>query len=165
MKRLIPLLFAGACHLAAHASDTLPAHVAGSWGTADSLHAGDAAQTVMYLQDDGYGLMAGSTPPTKRLDGTDDGKPGPRAIIGFPVRATLDGDTLQLRPFLPKGAPADQADKVAQILMTCRYDAAAPSFTCTGPDKTPFVLRRLGATLPAEATSTIAGLKAQQNGS
>jgi hypothetical protein len=29
----------------------------------------------------------------------------------------------------------------------------------------PFVLSRLGATLPAEATSTIAGLKAQQNGS
>jgi hypothetical protein len=40
-----------------------------------------------------------------------------------------------------------------------------PSFTCTGPDKTPFVLLRLGATLPPEATSTIAGLKASQNGS
>jgi hypothetical protein len=143
MKRLIPLLLAGACHLAAHAADTLPAHVAGSWGS---------AQTVMYLQADGDGLMAGSAPPA-------DGSGNARPIIGFPVRATLDADTLLLRPSLPNGAP------VENVVMTCRYDAAAPTFTCTGPDKTPFVLRRLGATLPAEATSTIAGLKAQQNGS
>jgi hypothetical protein len=143
MKRLIPLLFACAT---AHAAETLPAHVAGSWGS---------AQTVMYLQADGDGLMAGSTPPAEGADGSGNA----RAIIGFPVRAALDGDTLQLRPFLPKGAP------VGDIAMTCRYDAAAPTFTCTGPDKTPFVLRRLGANLPPEATSTIAGLKAQQNGS
>lgn len=45
MKRLMPLLLACACHLAAHAADTLPAHVAGSWGTADSLHAGATGQT------------------------------------------------------------------------------------------------------------------------
>ena len=146
MKRLIPLLLATAWHLSAQAADPLPAHVAGSWG---------AAQTVMYLQADGYGLMAGSTPPVEGANGSADA----RAIIGFPVRATLDGDTLLLRPSLPKGAPAENA------AMTCRYDAAAPSFTCTGPDKTPFVLRRLGETLPAEATSTIAGLKAQENGS
>lgn len=106
----------------------------------------------MYLQADGDGLMAGSAPPAE-------GAGGARPIIGFPVRATLDGDTLLLRPLLPKGA------QVQDVVMTCRYDAAAPTFTCTGPDKTPFVLRRLGATLPPEATSTIAGLKAQQNGS
>ncbi|PQO90731.1 hypothetical protein C5614_27670 [Massilia phosphatilytica] len=159
MKRLIPLLLATAWHLSAQAADPLPAHVAGSWGTADSLHAGDAAQTVMYLQADGDGLMAGSAPPAKRADGVDDGKSAPRAIIGFPVRATLDGDALQLRPFLPKGAP------VGDVVMLCRYDAATPAFTCTGPDKVPIVLRRLGATLPPEATSTIAGLKAQENGS
>lgn len=144
MKRLIPLLLAGACHLAAHAADTLPARVAGSWGS---------AQTVMYLQADGDGLMAGSTSSAAGMD--DNARP----IIGFPVRATLDGDTLLLRPILPKSA------QVEDVVMTCRYDAAAPTFTCTGPDKTPFVLHRLGATLPAEATSTIAGLKAQQNGS
>ncbi|MCS0629459.1 hypothetical protein NX786_08950 [Telluria mixta] len=143
MKRLIPLLLAGACHLAAHAAGPLPAHVAGSWGS---------AQTVMYLQADGDGLMAGSAPPANEADNA-------RPIIGFPVHATLDGDTLLLRPSLPNGAP------VENVAMTCRYDAAAPAFTCTGPDKTPFVLHRLGATLPAEATSTIAGLKAQQNGS
>ncbi|SDF54952.1 hypothetical protein SAMN05428966_1176 [Massilia sp. PDC64] len=165
MKRLIPLLLACACHLAAHAADTLPAHVAGSWGTAESLQAGDTAQTVLYLQTDGYGLMAGSTPPAKRMDGVDDGKPGPRAIIGFPLRATLDGATLHLRPFSLQGAPADQAAKVANIVMTCRYDAGVPSIACEGPDKASLVLHRLGATLPPEATSTIAGLKAQQNGS
>jgi len=161
---MIPLLLAGACHLAAHAADTLPAHAAGSWGTAASLQAGDTAQTVMYLQADGYGLLAGSTPPARRMDGADDGKPAPRAIIGFPLRAALDGDTLQLRPFSPQGAPADQAAQVASIVMTCRYDASAPSFTCTGPDKTPIVLRRLGATLPPEAAATIAALKAQDKG-
>ena len=143
MKRLIPLLLACACQLAAHAADTLPAHVAGSWGS---------AQTVMYLQADGDGLMAGSAPPATAADNA-------RPIVGFPVRAALDGDTLLLRPSLPKGAPA------VDVVMTCRYDAAAPSFTCTGPDKTPFVLQRLGATVPPEATATIAGLKAQKNGS
>jgi hypothetical protein len=141
MKRLIPLLLACACHLAAHAADTLPAHVAGSWGS---------AQTVMYLQADGDGLMAGSAPPA---DGN------ARPIVGFPVRAALDGDTLLLRPAMPDGAP------VENVVMTCRYDAAAPAFTCTGPDKTPFVLRRLGATLPPEAAATIAGLKTRKNGS
>jgi hypothetical protein len=160
MKRLIPLLFACACQMSAHAADPLSADVAGSWGTAASLNAGGTAQTVMYLQADGYGLMAGSTPPVQRADG--DGKAGPRAIVGFPVRAALDGDTLQLRALLPKGAPADQA---SAVVMTCRYDAAAPAFTCTGPDKTPFVLHRLGATLPPEAVATIAGLKAQADGS
>jgi hypothetical protein len=154
MKRLIPVLLASACHLSAHAADILPAHVAGSWGTAPSLHAGDTAQTVMYLQADGYGLMAGSAPPARDAGGSGDA----RAIVGFPVRAALDGDTLQLRPILPQGAPADT------VVMTCRYAAAAPSFTCTGPDNTPFVLHRLGATVPPEAASTIAGLKAQQNG-
>ena len=143
MKRLIALLFAFAWHMSAHAADPLPAHVAGSWGS---------AQTVMYLQADGDGLMAGSAPPADEADNA-------RPIIGFPVRATLDGDTLQLRPFLPTGAP------VADVVMLCRYDAAAPTFTCTGPDQTPFVLHRLGATLPPEAISTLAGLKAQQNGS
>ena len=143
MKRLIPLLLACAWPLAAHAADPLPAHVAGSWGS---------AQTVMYLQDDGDGLMAGSAPPA-------DASGNAHPIVGFPVRATLDGDTLLLRPYLPKAAP------VEHVVMSCRYDAAAPSFTCTGPDKTPFVLHRLGATLPPEATSTLAGLKAQQNGS
>ncbi len=144
MKRLIPLLLAGAGHLAAHAADTLPAHIAGSWSS---------AQTVMYLQADGDGLMAGSTSSAAGMDGS------ARPIIGFPVRATLDGDTLLLRPVLPKGA------QVEDVVMTCRYDAAAPAFTCTGPDKTPFVLSRLGATVPPEATSTLAGLKAQRNGS
>jgi hypothetical protein len=156
VKRLIPLALAIAWHLAAHAADTLPAHVAGSWGTADSLHAGATEQTVMYLQADGFGLMGGSSPPARGADGA------PRAIAGFPVRAALEGDTLRLRPALPKGAPADLA---ASVVMTCRYDAAAPSFTCTGPDKVPIVLRRLGATLPPEAATAIAGLKAQENGS
>lgn len=160
MKRLIPLALAIAWHLTALAADTLPTHVAGSWGTADSLHAGTTEQTVMYLQADGYGLMAGSTPPATGTDGN--GNAGPRAIVGFPVRAALDGTTLRLLPVLPKGTPADLA---ASAVMICRYDAAAPSFTCTGPDKVPMVLHRLGATLPPEAATTIAGLKAQANGS
>jgi hypothetical protein len=165
MKRILPLALAFALHLSVHAADIIPADVAGSWGTAASLDAGDTEQSVLHLQADGYGMMAGSTPPAKRMDGVDDGKPGPRAVIGFPVRATLDGDTLQLRPFLPRGAPAEQAAQAARAVFNCRHDAAGLTLACTVPDGKPLVLHRLGATLPPEAAAMIAALKAQDAGS
>jgi hypothetical protein len=158
MKRLsLALVFA--LHLSAHAADVLPAHVTGSWSTA-APDAADAAQTAMHLQADGYGLLIG-TAPAKRIAGVDDGKPLPRVAVGFPVRATLNGDTLHLQPFLPKGTPANEAALAARSSMTCRYDAAGSAFTCTGPDNTPFVLRREAATLVPEAAGAIAAMKAQ----
>jgi hypothetical protein len=161
MKRTLALALAIAWHMAVHAADLIPADVAGSWATAASPDAGNMEQSVMYLQADGYGMMAGSTPPAQRMDGVDDGTPGPRAVIGFPVRATLDGATLQLRPFLPRSVPADQAAQAARVVFTCRHDAAGPTLACTVPDGKPFVLHRLGATLPPEAAAMIAVLKAQ----
>jgi len=165
MKRTFALALAIAWHLAAHAADLIPADVAGSWGTAASLDAGDTEQSVLHLQADGYGMMAGSTPPAKRMDGVDDGKPGPRAVIGFPVRATLDGDTLQLRPFLPRGAPAEQAAQAARVVLTCRHDAAGLTLACTVPDGKTLILHRLGAALPPEAKEMLTALKAQDAGS
>jgi hypothetical protein len=50
VKRLIPLLLAGACHLAAHAADTLPAHVAGSWGSAQTALPAEATSTIAGLK-------------------------------------------------------------------------------------------------------------------
>jgi hypothetical protein len=161
MTRL-PVVFALALalHLSAHAADMLPAHVTGSWSTAATPDAANGAQTAMHLQADGYGLLIG-TAPTKRIAGVDDGKPLPQIVMGFPVRATLDGDTLRLQPFLPKGAPADQAALAARASMTCRYDAAGATFACTGPDNTPFVLRREAATLAPDVAGAVAAMKAQ----
>lgn len=160
MKRL-PLAFALtlALHLSAHAADVLPDHVTGSWSTA-APGDGDVKQTAMHLQADGYGLLIGSV-PAQRIAGADDGKPLPHVVIGFPVRATLNGDTLRLQPFLPKGAPADQAALAARASMTCRYDAPDATFMCLGPDNTPFVLRREAATLAPETAGAIAAMKAQ----
>lgn len=161
MQRALALVLALACPLAAHGADTLPVHIAGSWGTAASLYAGDSAQNLMHLRADGYGMMAGSAPPAKRLDGDDDGKPAPRAVIGFPVRAALDGDMLTVHPFLPEGASADAAAQAARVAIACRYAAADPTLTCTGPDGTPFVLRRLGATLAPDVAAAIDAVKPQ----
>lgn len=161
MKRL-PAAFALALalHLSARAADVLPARVTGSWSTAASPEAANGAQTAMHLRADGYGLLVG-TAPAKRIAGVDDGKPLPQIVMGFPVRATLHGDALHLQPFLPKGAPADQAALAARASMTCRYDAPGSTFTCTGPDNTPFVLRREAATLAPDVAGAIAAMKAQ----
>ncbi|SEN61686.1 hypothetical protein SAMN05428959_102626 [Duganella sp. CF517] len=78
----------------AHATDVLRRHLTGTWGTAASLHAGATGQTELLLLADGFGVLSGSTPPAVRRDGIDDGKAPPRAIIGFPLRATADGDTI-----------------------------------------------------------------------
>ena len=161
MKRVLSLALA--LHLSAHAANVLPAHVTGSWSTA-APDAGDTARTVLHLQVDGYGLMIGSQ-AAKRTDGVDDGKPAPRVVMGFPVRGALDGDTLRLQPFLPRGTPADQAAQAAKAVVTCRYDAAGPTFTCTGPDNAPFVLHRDGTTLAPEVAGAVAAMKAQDAGS
>ncbi|MGF6274264.1 hypothetical protein ABIB38_002644 [Massilia sp. UYP11] len=67
----------------------MPAHLADTWGTAESLYGGEAGQSQMYLDSDGYGVMAGSTSPPTRIDGKDDEGPQVRALIGFPLRAGI----------------------------------------------------------------------------
>jgi hypothetical protein len=161
MKRVLTLAIAIALQVSAQAADVVPAHLTGTWGTAESLYAGTAAQNEMMLQANGFGLIAGSGTAPRRLDGVDDGKPALRAIIGFPVRATVDGDTLTARPFLPAGAPADQAAKLASAVISCRYSAAGPTLTCTGPDGVAFAMHRRSETIPEEAATMIGALAAQ----
>jgi hypothetical protein len=160
MKRSILLTLITAWHLSLYAaSDILPTGLAGTWGTAESLYAGTTAQSALQLEADGFGILVGSTPPAKRLDGVDDGKPLPRAVIGFPVRASLDGDTLTLGAYWPGKIDAVQAERMH---LSCRYDAVTPALTCTGPDKVAMVMRRLSDTVDADAAKMIAVVRAAQ---
>ena len=154
---LLAMAMAYACQLSANAADILPAYLVGTWGTAASLYEGRTGQSQMHLQADGFGVMVGSTPPAIRQDGVDDGQPAPRAIIGFPVRATLEGDVLKAQPFLP----AQMVQQGSAPLIVCRYEAAGPALTCTGPDKVPMPMKRHSATVPPEVASTIAGVRQQ----
>jgi hypothetical protein len=157
MKRALPLTLAIVLHLPAHATDALPSHLAGVWGTAESLYTGTAAQNFVHLDADGFGFAVGSG-AVRRLEGKDDGKPAPRPVIGFPVRATLAGDTLTLRPYLPGQIDETQA---ARMLISCRYDASAPALTCTGPDGVAMRMRRLADKVDAEVAQQIAAVRAQ----
>ncbi|MTV55160.1 hypothetical protein [Pseudoduganella buxea] len=153
MKRAILLALAALSHLSAGAADVIVPHLAGTWGSAASLHAGTAGQTELHLQPDGFGLMAGSTPASQRIDGGAADKPAPRAVIGFPVRATGDGDMLTLQPFLPGGGR--QAAKMARIAIACVHAATEAVLTCTGPDGVATAMRRRSATVPSEAAAQI----------
>lgn len=142
----------------AHAADAIPPHLTGVWGTSPSLFEGDSprGESQLHLDADGLGLMAGSTPPPHRLDGQpEEGRP-PRAIIGFLVRARVDGDVLTAQAFLPDNA---QADMTKNIRITCRYAAAGPTLNCPGPDGVPIVMRRYAQTLPADSVKTLAAVR------
>ncbi|QJD92476.1 hypothetical protein HH213_21695 [Duganella dendranthematis] len=89
---------------------------------------------------------AGSSAPARRTDGVDDGKPGPRTLIGFPLHARMDGDTLVLHPFLPEGVPGMKAE----FDINCRHAQADQTLTCTWPDNKSILLKRRGDTVPAE---------------
>ena len=152
------LALAVACCLSAHAADVLPAHLVGTWGTAPSLYDGTTGQSQLHFQADGFGVAVGSTPPAVRADGVDDGKPAPRAVIGFGLRAKLDGEVLVAQPFLP-GQTAAQAMPPPY---RCRYDAAGPALTCSVPtESAPLSLKRYHDTVPDEVAKMIEGLRQQ----
>ncbi|NYE60876.1 hypothetical protein FHW58_002028 [Duganella sp. 1224] len=133
--------------VSAHAADVVPPHLVGSWGTGASLYDGNEQQAEIYLWPDGWGLMAGSTAPARRADGVDDGQPAPRALIGWPVRASMEGDMPVLRSFAPPGVPGMKAG----LVIPCRYEAAPATLTCTTPaDNKTLVLKRRSAAVPAE---------------
>lgn len=146
------ILSCGAVTLSAHAVDVLPAHIVGTWGTGASLYDGADAQTEIYLLADGFGAVAGSTPPAQRADGVGEGKPGPRAIIGMPVRAVLEGETLSVRVVLPKSAPAG---KNKDVTFPCHYERAGEKLACTGPDGVPMTLTRRSGSVSAEVVQII----------
>lgn len=150
------LLSCAAVSLSAHAADVLPAHIIGTWGTGASLYDGAERQAEIYLLADGFGMAAGSTPPAHRADGVDDGKPGPRAIIGFPVRAALEGDTLSLRVLLPKEQQEMKRDK---LTLSCHYERAGEKLTCTGPDGVPMAMTRRSASVEEEIVRTVSQVR------
>lgn len=151
-KHIVLLACMLAWHAAVTAANVLPAHLTGTWGTAESLYDGEAGQSQMHLDADGYGVMVGSTPRPSRLDGKSDEGPGVRAFIGFPLRATLDGNTLAVRVVALD--PKD-VEKAHRAETTCRYDILGPTLTCSGPGRKPVVMKRLSETVPAEIVRTL----------
>ncbi|MQA39223.1 hypothetical protein [Rugamonas aquatica] len=143
-------------HTAAHAAEGLPAHIAGTWATGASLFEGTAEQAEMYFLADGYGMMAGSASAPRRVDGVDDGKPAPRAIVGWPVTATLDGDTLQVRPLLPKGET-----KGAGAVIPCHREAAEPKLVCTGLDGKQIIMARRSESVPNDVAEMVDAYRKQ----
>jgi hypothetical protein len=159
-NRLIPLLLGGAFQLSANAGDVLPPYLTGSWGSAHALFEGTDKQSAIYLPADGVGMIAGSTSALRRADGSDDGKHAPRALMGFPIRAQLDGNTLTAHVFLP-GNDA-QARKAAGMTFICRYQPSAPALTCTGPDGVPILMTYHSDVIPEDVLGTLAQVRAAQ---
>ena len=137
-------------------AQSLPPRLTGAWhGTAPDK----PTQSVdLYLAADGLGLMVGSVEATPMPGAViEPGKPAPRIVAGLPARATLEGQTLTLQPFLP-GAKPEPVKPMAQPAFTCQVDD--PSMTCSGPDRSNFVLTRTGESLPDDAAAMIGQLRA-----
>lgn len=152
MKNAIPFLLGMLWLMPAQAAPVLPGHIAGSWGTADSLYAGDTEQVQLFLEADGLGMLAGSGKPPINKDGSKIAGIAPRPIMAMPVRAVLNEDVLTLQPFLLGKAEAEKAKK---LTFACRLEAAGPTLQCLGPDGKAFALKRLGDTVVAENAKQI----------
>jgi hypothetical protein len=157
LKGLGSFLFCGVFHVIANAGEALPAHLTGSWGTGASLYEGGEKQSEMHLRADGFGLLAGSGSAPRRVDGVDDGKPAPRAIIGFPVRAELNGTKLAVHLVLPKGVQASNAGSMG---LACRYEVAGPALICQGPDGEEIKMLRRSETVAVDVLRTIDAVRA-----
>lgn len=151
-KHAVLLACALAWHPIAIAADVLPPHLAGTWATAQSLYDGETAQAEIHLQPDGFGIMAGSAPPARRLDGKDDGKPALRAVAGFALRATVDGNTLTVRPISLDPAKENKARRSTII---CSFEEAGPTLTCAASGRPPVVLKQRSETVPEETARVI----------
>ncbi|MYN47158.1 hypothetical protein GTP23_19125 [Pseudoduganella sp. FT93W] len=139
----------------------LPAHLAGSWGTNESLFAGTASQAQLYLAPDGLGVLAASSSaPVPAGSAPATSGPAPRAIIGFPVQAELDKGGLRLQVLMPQKT---QLQEAPGMVFVCSYDAAAPMLTCTGPNKDVLRLARLSEKLSDEAQTQLEQLRTLQS--
>ncbi|CAN7572674.1 hypothetical protein [Massilia sp. LjRoot122] len=166
-SRCLLLALATACHLSAHAADPVPAHLAGAWGTAESLYAGTVAQYELLLLSDGFGSFTGSTPPMTHTGGPDKGKPAAaRVIMGLPLRAVVDGDVLKAQPFIPRSIlrPGDKAPAPEAMTITCRYEAQGQTLSCVGPDRRDIVMKRYSETVPAETAEMLRKIRAADDG-
>jgi len=136
----------------------LPAALTGFWGTADSLYEGSAAQNHLHLMADGVGILVGSTPAPQRIHGSPgDGGPTPRAVIGFPVRATFADAVLTVQPLSLQ--PQD-AEKARRAVFSCRYQADVPALECGMPNKRSLTLTRRADTSPADIAAQIEAMRA-----
>jgi hypothetical protein len=150
------LMLNSSAPLTASAADVLPDYMTGTWGTGSSLYEGANKQSEIYLLADGFGMLAGSTPAARRIDGIDDGKPGLRAIIGFPIRATLDGNTLSVRTLLPKDR---RGLKDNGITIPCQYESEGPKLACVGPDGVSIGMTRRSESVAEENVLTIDAIR------
>lgn len=136
----------------------LPAALTGFWGTADSLNEGTASQGHLHLMADGVGALIGSTPAPQRIDGAPgDGRPAPRAVIGFPVLATFADAVLTVQPLALR--PRD-AEKARHAVFSCRYQADVPALECGMPNKSMLTLTRRANAVPADVAAQIEAMRA-----
>jgi len=154
MKPALPglalaLALARAWSLPVMAGETMPAHLTGVWGTAESLDAGTTAQAELYLEADGFGLLIGSSPPGVFTAGPDKGKPVGRITMGLPFRARLEEGTLVVLPFNP-GNPDDTGPTTR-----CRYQAMDAVLHCTTPGHGTLLLKRRSAPMDANMAGLI----------
>lgn len=141
MKGALPLTLAIALHLPVQAADAVPPYLTGVWGMAESSQAGTSAQAFVHLAADGSGFAVGSSP-----------------VMGFPIRATLDGDTLTLLPYWPGKIDETQA---ARQVLNCSYDAFAPALNCTALNGRAIRLQRRADQLDAEMAQQIETVRSQ----
>lgn len=138
------------------AAPAFPEHLTGTWATAESLFAGIEAQAEVHLAADGFGIMAGSTPAPVRLDGVKDDKPAPRGIVGFPLRAEMDGPRLKLQLLMP---PGQRPKAVSQVVVVCTYKPDPATLTCLPPSGPALVMYHRSVTVEPEAALQIEQLR------
>jgi hypothetical protein len=151
------LAFVASCQLAPGATGRLPPYLTGSWGTAESLYAGDTGQTQMHLSADGMGILIGSTLPPRRIDGADMGERLPRIIMGFPVRVTISHTTLTVNVLALDPNDAREAEDAT---FSCSVNPAGSTLTCAMPTGGTTVMKRGGDTMPVEFADMLAKVRA-----
>jgi hypothetical protein len=160
LRRVCLLAFCSSMYLTANAADAVPSHLVGTWGTGASLWLGKGPQTELHLRADGFGVFAGSSAEARRTDRVDDGKPGPRVIMGFPLQATVDGNSLTLLLLATNERDAKEA---ASMTVACSYETEVPTMKCTGKDKVLITMVKRSDVVPDEVMKLIESLRAKTN--
>ncbi len=153
MRRALLLALAAACALPALADERIPSRLTGVWGSDDPLFAEGPIQGEFHLQEDGFGVLIGASPPMIQNSGPNKGQPGPRITMGIPFRARLEGETLTILPFNP-GNPNDKGPT-----LECRYEEGGLTLRCAMPDRSALLMKRRSATLDPRMTEAIDGMR------
>lgn len=156
MRRLFICVMLAGIQASAVAAPAFPEHLTGTWATAESLFSGTEAQAEVHFAADGFGLMAGSTPAPVRLDGVKDDKPAPRGIVGFPLRAEMDGARLKLQLLMP---PGQRMKAVSQVVVVCTYKPDPATLTCLPPSGPALVMYHRSVSVEPVAAQQIEQLR------